>query len=745
MDASPRRHYPTGVEATLRRFGLARQLEAVDREGVAHGLQMAVSVLVALFFALVLRLEYPTWAVFTVLMLSMARYVGAVQEKAAFRLIGTIVGGVLGYLATSSLQQTPFLYLPITFVVVAFSVAMFGQSRAPYAFFLVGMTYVVVASDSLGDPSSASHYSLLRIEEVGLGVIVSMVVQVLVFPRFANDGFAGLIRSSLAELADAVDLGIRHFSEQKTETVGILRDFPSKSTQMRVLLRFGAMESKSFRQDIGRHAQKVDLIARAAALILSFARHEPVQEAIRCRLNGHVEEIGHLLREGFLALEDGKSLPAEWVARLAEIWAVLDALVIEMRADPELQKLPPFESGIMSAHLLILRELCDLVKEFDALNNSSSKNYPLSERLALAPAWPSTPWIQRGIRAGAAIVTGLILEDWLNPPGSAMMMLSIYVFTSLNAISPDESGDRPAFRQLIVFTFVMALASLLLILATPLLASYSVQNTVMVTWAFLFGYWFHRVGGTTVPLLYCFMLLACVVSLNAQKPVSFEAIVGVFFGLVNGPIIACIAQRLMWPSLPQNNLRLGVKKYLDSMQEAVHDGMCSLPLWRRTETTLFPAKARLAIAAMRGPTCPPDEARRLEEFILTIQEMAWEFSLCLGRLHPILPPEFLEKGTASIARAKETFRRGLAEIADSFAAARQPADFTAEMESALRDWDEWMAWLRHQILANQTSTEISIPLMGISARIRSTLQLLGRSNAEARALSLRDYLGDISL
>lgn len=733
------------MEATLRRFGLARQLEAVDREGVAQGIQMAVSVVAALFFALVLRLEYPGWAVFTVLMLSMARFVGAVQEKAAFRLIGTILGGVLGYLATSSLQQSPFLYLPLTFVVVAFSVAMFGQSRAPYAFFLVGMTYVVVASDSLNDPSTASHYALLRVEEVGLGVVVSMVVQVLVFPRFANDAFAGLIRTVLAELADAVTLGIRHFSEEKTGVAEVLRDFPSKSTQMRVLMRFGAMESKSFRQNIGRHAQKVDLIARSAALIRSFARHEPAQEPIRSRLKDHVEEIGRLLREGFLALEEGKPLPAEWNSRLAEIWTALDSLVVEFRADPEIQKLAPFESGVMSAHLLLLRELSDLLKEFDTLNNSPAETCPLSERLALAPAWPSVPWIQRGIRAGAAVVAGLILENWLNPPGSGMMMLCIYTFTALNAISPDESGDRPAFRQLIFFTLVMALGSLATLASTPLLASYAVQNTVMVTWAFLFGYWFHRAGGITVPLMYCFMVLACVVSLNAQKPVSFEAIVGMFFGMVNGPIVACLAQRLMWPALPQNNLRLGVKKYLESMQAALRDGMWSLPLWQRTEHTLFPAKARLAIAAMRGPTCPPDEARRLEEFILTIQEMAWEFSLCLGRLHPILPPDFLEKGNASIARAKETFRRGLTEMADSFAAARHPADLTVEIDAALRDWDEWMDWLRRQILANQTSTEISIPMMGVSARIRSTLQLLRRANAEARTLRLRDYLGDVSM
>jgi hypothetical protein len=35
--------------------------------------------------------------------------------------------------------------------------------------------------------------------------------------------------------------------------------------------------------------------------------------------------------------------------------------------------------------------------------------------------------------------------------------------------------------------------------------------------------------------------------------------------------------------------------------------------------------------------------------------------------------------------------------------------------------------------------------MGISARIRSTLQLLRRANAEARTLSPANYLGDVSV
>ena len=88
------------VESTSRQSALSRLVATVDLDGAVLGLQMAISVVVVLFLALVIRLEYPTWAVFTVLMLSMANYVGAVQEKSVLRLIGTIVGGALGFLAT---------------------------------------------------------------------------------------------------------------------------------------------------------------------------------------------------------------------------------------------------------------------------------------------------------------------------------------------------------------------------------------------------------------------------------------------------------------------------------------------------------------------------------------------------------------------------------------------------------------------------------------------------------------------
>ena len=67
----------------------------LEPRAAALGLQMALAGMTAFFFAQTLRLQYPSLSVFSVIVLLLARYVGAIEEKAFLRLIGTIIGGVL--------------------------------------------------------------------------------------------------------------------------------------------------------------------------------------------------------------------------------------------------------------------------------------------------------------------------------------------------------------------------------------------------------------------------------------------------------------------------------------------------------------------------------------------------------------------------------------------------------------------------------------------------------------------------
>jgi uncharacterized membrane protein YccC len=733
------------VENAAQPSALRRLVQALHPRAAALGLQMALAGMTAFFFAQVLRLQYPSWSVFTVIVLLLARYVGAVEEKALLRLIGTILGGVLGYLAAGAWQQSPLLYLGTTFVIVTLSVAFFGQSRAPYAFFLTGLTFIVIASNSMDHPDASWAYALARIEEVLLGIVVSMVVQTTVFPSYANRDFRRVLGTALDELATATPRAAARFGEERSGLGAALRDFPRLASQMRTLLRFGARESASFRGEIGRHGRTIDLFARAASLLRSIEPLRPAPEPYRSQLGADVERTGALLARGWEQLRRGAQVRAETKADLTETAQRLGQGIVSLRTDPRVQELKAAEVVDVSGTLLALQELLQTMLELDALWQAEGTQPQREERLALAPPWPDRFWLRHGVRAALATLTALVIENWLSPPGGSFMVLCAFNFAALNALSPEGSGDRGTFDYVVLFTMIMASGTLALIVGTPLMASYAVFNVFIATWLFLFGYWAYDRTGITVPLQISFLVLVSIIGLNAQEPVPFQKITGIFFGLVNGFLIAAVYQRLLWPALPQRQLQRAITDYLCTVADCLPGGFADLPVWQRTRLALTPSQGRTYLHAMAGPTCPAEQRQRIEEYLLTLQQLVGEISLSVGRLLPACPAALGTELTPRVESQRELMKSGLQELADAFAAARQPAERSSEIRTALQDWDTVIDLLRTRLREQGADAATGVTLMGLAARYRTSLVLLARAFDEARGLKLSDYLGDVAL
>ena len=717
----------------------------LEPRAAALGLQMALAGMAAFFFAQVLRLQYPSWSVFTVIVLLLARYVGAVEEKAVLRLIGTVLGGVLAYLATAAWQQSPLLYLASTFLIVTVSIAFFGQSRAPYAFYLTGLTYIVVASNGMAHPDDSWAYALARVEEVLLGVVVSIVVQTTVFPNYANRDFRRILCTALGELVVATPRTAARFTGEHSGLTSALRDFPRLASQMRTLLRFGARESSSFRREIGRHAGTVDLFARAASLLRSVEILRPAPEPYRSRMAGDVVRAADLLAAGWEELGKNGRLGAETRVALVEVARQIGATMIDLRDNHEAQNLAPAEIVNVSGQLLALQELRQVILDLDALWRPEESHAPRADKLALAPPWPDLFWLRHGIRAGLATVTALVLENWLSPPGGTFMVLCAFNFTALNTLSPEGSGDRGAFTYVVVFTVVMTGATIALIAGTPLLASYAVFNLFIATWLFLFGYWAYDRNGITVPMQVSFLVLVSIIGLNAQDPVSFQKITGTFFGLVNGFLIASVFQRLLWPVLPQRQLQRAIPTYLHTVASCLPGGLAALPIWQRATIALTPSQGRTYLAAMAGATCPDDERERLENYLLTLQQLVGEILLSVGRLLPACPAPLAEELTPRVNEVRTLIKSVLKELANAFAESRCPVDLSAELESCLARWDETINLLRQRLREQHIDAATAVDLMGLASRYRTTLVLLARACQEAGQLRLSEYLGDVAL
>src|ERR1039457_5171813 len=138
----------------------------------------------------------------------------ASTESAALRSVGaTVIGFVVGALLLLGIgTSTPALWAALP---IALAVAAYAPGTLPFTFGQAAFTGVVVVLFNLLQPVGWK-VGLLRIQDVALGCLVSLVVGVLFWPRGAasvvGDDLSDAFRRGAAYLTQAVDwaLGSRH-------------------------------------------------------------------------------------------------------------------------------------------------------------------------------------------------------------------------------------------------------------------------------------------------------------------------------------------------------------------------------------------------------------------------------------------------------------------------------------------------------------------------------------------------------
>ena len=145
--------------------------------------------------------------------LSVLRTNASSTESTALRALGgTVVGFAAGALLLLGIgTSTPALWAALP---IALAVAAYAPGTLPFAFGQAAFTVVVVVLFNLLVPAGW-RVGLLRIEDVAIGCLVSLVVGVLFWPRGASsvvgDDLADAFRRGAAYLTQAVDwaLGTR--------------------------------------------------------------------------------------------------------------------------------------------------------------------------------------------------------------------------------------------------------------------------------------------------------------------------------------------------------------------------------------------------------------------------------------------------------------------------------------------------------------------------------------------------------
>ena len=657
--------------------------------------------------------------------------------------------GVLGYLLTARLEQQPLLYLFLVGAIVGLGTALFGYTNYPYAFLLCALTTMVVASNGMADPAFSWKPALARIEEVSVGVVVSVLVTSLVWPRYARKEFLEKMRLALSQLREALSTrSALLFGEKTAADIDLYqRTFATVIAGMQNLLRFGALESQYFRARLPTFTEIIFCLSRISAAIETLEQTLPTGAPLRLYLRAELEATHAAITECLGIFADTNADSSRRASGLAEV----NARCAQWREKLYALRQTDVPAGIpgeqvlhFSGHALSLEEITEELGKLNGLLDSLPADPLQPSREAVSP--PSPPldpfWIRNGVKACLAVTLGLFVQNWLKPPGGSTIVLATWVFTVLSRLYPGGQGDRRAFHCIVYTAAWGTVYVVAMLFLTPALSSYLILNLLLFLALFLFGYLTQAIPGVTFSMQIALLAIVASLGLNAQRPVTFQSIVGVYFGIVVGLILSALVQRLLWPVLPQWEIRDRVLELLRLCRTILQVPPDQRPAWLHQRLALIPVEASNWIAVMNKPDCPPDEPERLRAYIQTLRRAAGHLLVSAGQLLPVLPDQQAEKGRDALRALREVMKFELDSQSSRFQPGGTPPSSNKTLAEALEEMQRWVENLRLWILENHVPVEDSIRILGLADRFAMAGGELLTASKQAAALRLRLYMGD---
>jgi uncharacterized membrane protein YccC len=209
---------PEGTEAERRAAAVSGAVGVLTRHAsirsvwFLNSLRASVALAAAVLVADVSGVQHGFWVVLGTL--SVLRTNAASTESTALRALGgTAIGFAVGALLLLGIgTSTPALWVALP---IAVAVAAYAPGTLPFTLGQAAFTIVVVVLFNLLVPAGWT-VGLLRIQDVALGCLVSLVVGLLFWPRGAGgvvgDDLADAFRIGATYLTESVDwaLGTRH-------------------------------------------------------------------------------------------------------------------------------------------------------------------------------------------------------------------------------------------------------------------------------------------------------------------------------------------------------------------------------------------------------------------------------------------------------------------------------------------------------------------------------------------------------
>jgi uncharacterized membrane protein YccC len=719
---------------------------------IQYGIKLGLGGLLALYITQALRLQHANWAILSTLVMMNSQYVGAIGIKAGMRVVGTVLGSILGVWLIGTYSTTPTIFLPSVFLIIALATYKFGQfpaSQTPYAYFLIGNSFVAVSTTALATPNLVWSVGINRTLETLVGVVAALLVNSLVWPRYARLDFFVNTRNALLVVGQLMskqaDAYVRHSAPP--HEVELLKSAILQNLQtIRNLFQIGARESSYFRSHLGNYSSVINALSNVYQSTQDLERWTPAEVPLLDHVREEVESFVLVAAEEFETLGNANwREPVENTNRLDESFAALQAKIVVLRRTGIIVA-APLEAGIsFLGHFAALKQIKE---DLDQMRAGMGDLPQVGKKPPKKKTWHFAPtidgiWLRAGIKGGTSVVIALVLMEWIHPPGSAAIPLSAWLlsFMGRTFLKSGDPGDQRSFLRVFQTIGILLAAFVILTLIMPLLANYAVMNIVLFILLFVFGFLTARVSGMTYWMNMAIIGFSVFVGLNPQVPVNPQTTIQSLLGLLLGVTIAAVVGRLFWPILPQRILKYDLLAFIEGLKELIAGSPHVEKI--QSQLVVLPVDALQSaqvIAIPDGKTEVLAERRRIVEFVRSLQALAAHVRWLIKQR------ETLPQQVDSILRPKlKAMEDGYNQLLEFYANCFRKGECRVEfptVDRQARELLDGVQAIRDSGILTNEPVEVPLRVLEVVNRYLLTSDGFRKCTESIKALQIHRYWGD---
>jgi uncharacterized membrane protein YccC len=205
---------------------------AADHGRLIHAFKVALALVLAMGLCMRLELTPPRTAMVSVVIVMMHQQAGMVIARGFYRVVGMVVGSVVGVALIGCFAQQPVLFLGCLALWIGLCVwgASYYRNYQSYAFVLAGYATAITAVPVWNNPYGIFESVVYSLSEVALGVACASFVSAMVLPQRVAPALlmAGQRHCTafLAFLRKALSSDASSAAQMDAEQVHLLADRP---------------------------------------------------------------------------------------------------------------------------------------------------------------------------------------------------------------------------------------------------------------------------------------------------------------------------------------------------------------------------------------------------------------------------------------------------------------------------------------------------------------------------------------